>query len=166
MRLETQLVIDRKSPKCLRDLLESLLDTSLVSRMAKDESITERSTVRGSTGILNILKGYFVEDSSQQQDNIRPLSTNRGADNHSEEGQRKDHGGDSTSVSQYQNWTTVELSNPVQSAWIFQAYLVLKDPGGGCGSPSVRRSPAISHRIMLWLQNFLTLSINIPTRSW
>ena len=86
MRLETQLVIDRKSPKCLRDLLESLLDTSVVSRMAKDESITERTTVRGSTGILNILKGYFVEDSSQQQDNIRPLLTNRGADNHSEEG--------------------------------------------------------------------------------
>ena len=65
-------VINRKSPKCLRDLLESLLDTSLVSRMVKDESITERTTVRGSTGILNILKGYFVEEFSQQQDNIRP----------------------------------------------------------------------------------------------
>ena len=32
--------------------------------------------------------------------------------------------------------------------------------------PLVRRSPAISHRIMLWSQKFLTLSINILTRSW
>ena len=32
--------------------------------------------------------------------------------------------------------------------------------------PSVRRSPVISHRIMLWSQKFLTLSINIPSISW
>ena len=38
-----------------------------------------------------------------------------------------------------------------------------KSGGGGCGSPSVRRSPAISHMIILWSQNFLTLSINIPS---
>jgi hypothetical protein len=111
-------VIDRKSPKCL----ESQLDTSLLSRMAKDESVTEKTTVRGSAGILNILKGYFVKDSSQQHNNTRPRSTNEGADN-SEEGRHGKHKGESTSVSQYQNWTTVELSNPVQSAWIFQAYL-------------------------------------------
>ena len=35
--------------------------------------------------------------------------------------------------------------------------------GGGGIHPLVRRSPAISHRIILWSQNFLTLSINIPT---
>jgi hypothetical protein len=102
-------IIDRKSPKCVRDLLESHLDTSLLSRMAKDESITEKTTVQGSTGILNILKGYFVEDPSQQQDNTRPRTTNKGTDN-TEEGR-------------YQAWKTVELSDPVHSAWIFQAYL-------------------------------------------
>ena len=36
--------------------------------------------------------------------------------------------------------------------------------GGGGIHPSVRRLPAISHRIMLWSQKFLTLSINISTR--
>ena len=30
--------------------------------------------------------------------------------------------------------------------------------------PLVRRSPAISHRIILWSQKFLTLSINIPSK--
>ena len=43
--------------------------------------------------------------------------------------------------------------------------LTLKDMGGGGGiHPSVRRLPAISHRIMLWSQKFLTLSINISTK--
>ena len=42
--------------------------------------------------------------------------------------------------------------------------LTLKDPGGI--HPSVRRSPVIFHRIMLWSQKFLTLSINIPSISW
>ena len=32
--------------------------------------------------------------------------------------------------------------------------------GGDWFNPLVRRSPAISHRIILWSQNFLTLSIN------
>ena len=36
--------------------------------------------------------------------------------------------------------------------------------GGGGIIPLVRRSPAISHRIILWSQNFLTLSINIPSK--
>ena len=35
--------------------------------------------------------------------------------------------------------------------------------GGGGFCPEVRRSPAISHRIILWSQNFLTISINIPS---
>ena len=34
---------------------------------------------------------------------------------------------------------------------------------GGWFNPLVRRSPAISHRVILWSQNFLTLSINIPS---
>ena len=38
--------------------------------------------------------------------------------------------------------------------------------GGGQNDPLVRRSPAISHRIMLWSQKFLTLSINISTRRY
>ena len=42
--------------------------------------------------------------------------------------------------------------------------LTLNDAGLGQNAPLVRRSPAISHRIMLWSQKFLTLSINIPTR--
>ena len=35
--------------------------------------------------------------------------------------------------------------------------------GGGGIIPLVRRLPAISHRIILWSQNFLTLSKNIPS---
>ena len=42
--------------------------------------------------------------------------------------------------------------------------LPLNPAGGGCGKTSVRRSPAISHRIILWSQKFLTLSINIPSK--
>ena len=43
--------------------------------------------------------------------------------------------------------------------------LTLKDAGGGTKCPPVRRLSAISHRIMLGSQKFLTLSINIlPTR--
>ena len=38
--------------------------------------------------------------------------------------------------------------------------LTLKDMGGGWFNPLLGRSPAISHRIILWSQNFLTLSIN------
>ena len=51
-----ELVIERKSLKCIRKLLESLLDMSLISRLAKDKSITERTTVQGSTGVLSILR--------------------------------------------------------------------------------------------------------------
>ena len=43
--------------------------------------------------------------------------------------------------------------------------LTLSDAGGGQNDPLVRRSPAISHRIILWSQNFLTLSKNIPNTS-
>ena len=41
--------------------------------------------------------------------------------------------------------------------------LTLKTAGGGWFNPFVKRMPAISHRIILWSQNFLTLSINIPS---
>ena len=47
---------------------------------------------------------------------------------------------------------------------ILVSILTLKDMGGGGIIPLVRRLPAISHRIMLWSQKFLTLSINISTR--
>ena len=40
--------------------------------------------------------------------------------------------------------------------------LTLKDMGRGWFNPLVRRTPVISYRIILWSQNFLTLSINIP----
>ena len=44
------------------------------------------------------------------------------------------------------------------------------NPKGGGGGvqkcPLVRRSPVISHRIMLWSQKFLTLSINISTKRY
>ena len=93
----------------MRNLLENHLDGSLLSRMAKDTSITERTTVQGSTGILSVLKGYFVEDPPRRQDNTRPRTTNRNTDD-TEEGQ-------------YQPWKTAESSDPVHSAWIFQAYL-------------------------------------------
>ena len=38
-------VIERKSGKYVRELLESLLDMSLILRLAKDKSITETTTV-------------------------------------------------------------------------------------------------------------------------
>ena len=41
--------------------------------------------------------------------------------------------------------------------------LTLKTAEGGGFCPELRRSPAISHRIILWSQNFLTLSKNIPS---
>ena len=44
--------------------------------------------------------------------------------------------------------------------------LTLKEAGGVQKCPLVRRSPAISHRIVLWSQKFLTLSINISTRRY
>ena len=40
----------------------------------------------------------------------------------------------------------------------------MQEGGGGLILPEVRRLPAISHRIILWSQNFLTLCINIPSK--
>ena len=120
-------VIERKSRKYVRELLESLLDMSLILRLAKDKSITETTTVRGSTGVLSILQGYFVHDYHEHQDDPPQWAT-RDADNHLEEAQRKEHEVDptpnpTTKTTQYQSWTTMETTNPVQYAWIFQAYL-------------------------------------------
>ena len=56
------LVIAKKSPESLQDLLESSLDTGLVSKLQTDESVTKETTVRGPTGILAKLKGYFIYD--------------------------------------------------------------------------------------------------------
>jgi hypothetical protein len=50
---------------------------------------------------LSRLKGYFVEDS--------PRTTNRNTND--------------TEEDQYKSWTTAKSSNPIHSAWIFQAYL-------------------------------------------
>ena len=44
--------------------------------------------------------------------------------------------------------------------------LTLNDAGGGQNHPLVRKSDAISHRIMFWSQKFLTLSINCSTRMY
>ena len=43
-------------------------------------------------------------------------------------------------------------------------YLTLKEAGGVQNDPMGFRLAAISHRIMLWSQKFLTLSIYIPSR--
>ena len=48
--------------------------------------------------------------------------------------------------------------------WLILRYQSSKSNQGGGIHPLVRRSSAISHRIILWSQNFLTLSINIPSR--
>ena len=42
--------------------------------------------------------------------------------------------------------------------------LTLVDAGGVQNDPLVRRLAAISHRIMLWSQKFLTLSIKVSPR--
>jgi hypothetical protein len=50
-------IINWKSLKCVRNLLENHLDANLLLKMATDESITERTTVQGSAGMLSKLKG-------------------------------------------------------------------------------------------------------------
>ena len=55
-------VIDKKSLTHLRSLLESFLDASMVSKLQTDESITEDTLVRGTGGLLEKLKNYFVDD--------------------------------------------------------------------------------------------------------
>ena len=55
-------VVDKKSPKQLRDLLKSFLDAGLVSKLQTDKSITKETLVRGTGGILAKLKRYFVDD--------------------------------------------------------------------------------------------------------
>jgi hypothetical protein len=54
-------VIDKKSLTHLRSLLESFLDASMVSKLQTDESITEDTLVRGTGGLLETLKNYFVD---------------------------------------------------------------------------------------------------------
>ena len=66
----------------------------------------------------------------------------------------------------YANTPHLQSKGPSMSMSFNPSFiLTLKNPGRG-GICPVRRSPAISHRIMLWSQKFLTLLINIPTRSW
>ena len=59
--------------------------------------------------------------------------------------------------------STVGKTYDFQFIFIF---LTLKDAGGGQSVPMGFQLAAISHRIMLWSQKFLTLSINIPIRRW
>jgi hypothetical protein len=63
-------VIKKKSTKNLRDLLESFLDAGLISKLNTDESITEETTIRGSTGILTKLRGYFIDICPHHQRNV------------------------------------------------------------------------------------------------
>ena len=75
----------------------------------KGQTITERTTVQGSTGVLSILQGYFVNDYPEHQDDP-PQSVTRDVDNHLEEAQRKEHEVDptpnpKTRTTQYQSWT-------------------------------------------------------------
>ena len=59
----------------------------------------------------------------------------------------------------------LSYSNPSHKIWFFcrklYYYILTLEYGGG---PLVRRSPVISHRIILWSQKFLILSIKVPTR--
>ena len=64
-------VIETKSTKNLQDLLESYLDTGLISKLDTDQSVTKETTVLGSTGILVKLRGYFI-DVLHHQSNVRP----------------------------------------------------------------------------------------------
>ena len=55
-------VIAKKSPEHLRNLLESFLDASMVSKLQTDEVVTEDTLVRGPGGLLETLRNYFVDD--------------------------------------------------------------------------------------------------------
>ena len=57
-----QLVVDKKSTKNLRDLLESFLDAGMVSKMDTDESITATTEVRGPEGILVKIIEHYLDD--------------------------------------------------------------------------------------------------------
>lgn len=70
----------------------------LTIKKATDESITEETTVRGSTGILSKLKEYFIENTQQAMNDI-------------------------IAVEQYKSRTPTNPPNPVHPAWVFQAYL-------------------------------------------
>ena len=78
--------------------LESQLDASLISKLAKDESITKTTAVQGPAGILSKLEGYFIVNSQQTAN--------------------KNSNGD-----QHGSRPTTNLSSPVHPTWIFQAYL-------------------------------------------
>ena len=42
--------------------MENFLDANMVSKLAKDESVTEETEVRGPKGLLEKLENYFVDD--------------------------------------------------------------------------------------------------------
>ena len=66
-------------------------------------------------------------------------------------------------------WHTIgtNIKNPpkirLKSSWNYISF-TLKYAGGDGFNPSIGRLPAISHRIILWSQKLLTLTLHIPTR--
>ena len=57
-----ELVLNKKSTKHLRILLESFLDANMVSKLQTDDSVTSETPVRGPDGLLEKLEGYFFDD--------------------------------------------------------------------------------------------------------
>jgi hypothetical protein len=55
-------IITKKSPEHLRNLLESFLDASMVSKLQSDEVVRDDTPVQGPNGLLEILEKYFVDD--------------------------------------------------------------------------------------------------------
>ena len=78
-------VIETKSTKNLQDLLESYLDTGLISKLDTDQSVTKETTVLGSTGILVKLRVYFIDVHPHHQSNVQPQLIRGGAGDRSEE---------------------------------------------------------------------------------
>ena len=100
-------IIDRKSVKCVRALLESLLEANIIARLAVDTPVTEHTTIRGPSGVLNVLRGYFSGDSPTQSTQTQDADMTN------------EHHTDSTTT----ETTKLHTSSLTHPAWIFHAYL-------------------------------------------
>ena len=55
-------IIRNKTPERLRNLLESCLEASMISKLHTDEAVGEDTSIQGPNGLLEILGKYFVDD--------------------------------------------------------------------------------------------------------